>query len=492
MSKTVESAQNKVLSKLLRKAAKTEYGKRYGFSKIRDYEAYAQKVPLITYKNIDTCIERMKRGEPNVLWPGKIQNFAVSAGTTGKGKHIPLSHERLYSDQRFMRRVVFNYIKQNPRFITLFFGSHLSLPGRIERPDSRSNVRLGEISGYLAKISPGWLAMFQVRSPHSMTLESWGDKFERTLAKALKSDVRQISTTPFWALQFFHRALEKTGKKYIREIWPNLSLFISGGEALSTYRSHLDHLLDGLDMDYVENYGASESYFAFSDDLKRKDLRLVIDNGCFYEWIPNPSKNRDDLQTQKAVPTWQVEKDVPYGLVVTSNSGLYRYIINDVIRFTDVDSPRIEVIGRVSEVFDQFGEAVESYEARQALDESVEMSGAQISLFTMGGMIDPVIGLPRHYWFIQWVKQPEDLNQFAHLLDENLSSINRHYQIRREVGLEMPVIMNLSNEALNKWFKKHKEVKAQTKIPRILQDQNQISDLVDLCSEGSNAQTAES
>lgn len=482
MSAAVESAQKRVLSRMLRKGSATVYGKKYGFADIEDFHAYRHSVPMVTYDDIEPYIERHKSGEKNVLWPGRIQNFAVSAGTTGKGKHIPLSEERLRSDQRFMRKVILSYIRQNPNFLHFFLGSHVSLPGNIERLDSQSNVRLGEISAYLAKLSPGWLSLFQVRSPQTMIREAWTEKFGRTLEMAVKSDVRKIVAIPSWALRFFQCALEVTGKKYIREIWPNLRLLICGGEALNTYRPHFNQLLEGLNMDYIENYGASESYFAFSDNLKREDLRLIIDNGVFYEWIPNPKDHKDDLQNQKTIPTWEAEKGVPYSLVVSSNSGLWRYMINDVIQFTDTVQPRIEVVGRVSEIFDRFGEAVESHEAQLALEESAELTGATFAVFAMGGLIDPEIGAPRHYWFIQWVKKPDDPGHFSALLDERLRKINRHYHNRREsMGIHPPVVLHLTKNAMYKWREKHQSLHAQTKMPRIIDDEDQIIDMVSLC-----------
>ncbi len=484
MPQTVESAQKKVLSYLLRKGAKTEYGKKVGFPGISNYKDFSNIVPLSTYDDMDPYIERLKKGESKLIWPSKIFNFAVSAGTTGKGKHIPLSEDRLRSDQRFMRKVIVSYFTQRPNFFHFFLGSHVSLPGNIERLDPRSNIRIGEISAYLAKLSPGWLSVFQVRSPHTMIREEWTEKFDRTLEKAVQSDVRKIVAIPSWALRFFQRALEVTGKQYIREIWPNLRLLICGGEALNTYRPHFNQLLEGLDIDFIENYGASESYFAFSDDLKQTDLQLVVDNGVFYEWIPHPKKHKNDLKNQKPIPTWEVEKGVPYSLVVSSNSGLWRYMINDVIEFTDLEQPRIKVVGRVSEIFDRFGEAVESHEAQSALEKTAEQMEATFSVFAMGGLIDKEIGAPRHYWFIQWVNKPRDLAEFTELLDHNLADINRHYNNRREsMGIHPPVVLELTKDAMHQWRENHQELHAQTKMPRIIDDQDKIQDMIDLCRE---------
>ncbi|MDI6402391.1 GH3 auxin-responsive promoter family protein [Balneolaceae bacterium ANBcel3] len=483
MPSSVEKKQRNVLRFLLRKGRNTAYGKLYGFSSLSSYESYSNTVPLCTYDDLNPYIEQMKSGESHILWPGIIQNYAVSAGTSGNGKHIPLSESRLRSDQRFMRKVIFSYVRQNPNFLHFFLGSHVSLPGNIDRLDPGSNIRLGEISAYLAKLSPGWLSIFQVRSPHTMILEPWIEKFDRTLEKAVESDVRKIIAIPSWALRFFHKALEITGKDHIRQIWPNLRLLICGGEALDTYRPHFDRLLSGLKMDYIENYGASESYFAYSDDLKRKDLRLVVDNGVFYEWIPHPKRDPAELKKQTPIPTWMVEKKTPYALVVSSNSGLWRYMINDIVEFTDTKQPRIKVIGRVSEVFDRFGEAVESHEAQKALEKAADDCRASFSVFTMGGRIDPVLGAPRHYWFIQWVDKPRNMECFSKKLDEHLASINRHYHNRRKsLGIHPPHILDLSREAMYQWRQKHQDLHAQTKTPRIIEGEKELEDMIRLCS----------
>lgn len=482
MVSPVEKVQRNVLSRMMRKGASTEYGKQYSFGQLRDYERYAEQVPLVAYDDMEPYIERLKQGERYLLWPGKIQNFAVSAGTTGKGKHIPLTEDRLRSDQRFMRKVIFSYARQNPNLFYFFLGSHVSLPGNIERLDPQSDVRLGEISAYLAKLSPGWLSMFQVRAPKTMIREKWTEKFDRTLEKAVQKDVRKIVAVPSWGLRFFQRALDITGKNHIRDIWPNLRLLISGGEALGTYRAHFEQLLSGLNMHYIENYGASESYFAYSDHLKRHDLRLVIDNGSFFEWIAHPKEHLDNLKEQKAIPTWQVEQGVPYSMVVTSNSGLWRYMVNDVIEFTDTAQPRIKVVGRVSEIFDRFGEMLESREAQQTLQKVADKHGATFSVYTMGGRIDEDVAAPRHYWFIQWIKQPADMQAFARELDEQLMQVNRHYHVRRSgKGIHDPVLLNLTKEVLYRWREKHQALQAQTKMPRIIEDEDKLVDMIRLC-----------
>lgn len=480
---TIKNAQVNILNHLVNMGKDTRYGEEHSFETIKSYSDYKKNIPINFYRDLQPYIEKMKLGGKDILWPGMITNFAVSAGTSGKGKHIPLSKERFKSDQKFMRRVVLNYLSDTKNIFSVF-GSHVSLPGNIEKLETNPNVRLGEISAFLAKESPAWLSLFQIRSPDKMIREKWVDKFELCLDKAIESDVKQITAIPSWALRFFQRALEKTGKDSIKDVWPNLKLLICGGEDIKTYMPHFRHLCRGLNMDYIENYGASEGYFAFSDDRNREDLRLIVDNGLFFEWIPNPKNDEKEMVKQETIPTWEVETGVPYGLIVTNNAGLWRYSVNDIIEFTDTEIPRIMVLGRTSEMLDKFGEALEGHQAEEALEQTAKQSGAEFSAFMMGGILADNRSTPSHLWFIQWVKKPENMEEFALTLDRNLKDINRHYTIRRESGtLGSLKIYNLNQDILHNWKEQTMETGAQTKVPRIITDDEKILSLKKLCDQ---------
>ncbi len=457
----------------------TEFGKAHQFNRITRLEHLKHYVPIQDYDDIYALIERMKAGEPDILLQGVIKDYAVSAGTTGNGKHIPLSKDRITSDQRFMRMVSMSYLAQRPNIMP-FLGTHVSLPGAIDQHDEFPEVHLGEISGYLAKHSPKWLSIFQVRPPEKMIKESFEEKFEKGLEEALKNDVRQITAIPSWMLKFFQKALEKTGKSTIKDVWPNLKLLICGGEALTTYKPHFRKLCEGLDLDFIENYGASEGYFAFSDDLDYEDLKLVTDNGIFYEWIPNPNEV-EDLKKAETVPTWEVEPNTPYAMVVTNNSGLYRYVLNDLIEFTDIDSPRIRVLGRMSDMLDQHGEAVEGWEAEKALNYASGKQNASYSIFTVGSSLDDGNSLPRHHWFIQWVTPPQDERQFVKDVDEKLGELNRHYFNRRQSeAMEEPCFYSLNKDIIQKWKDEYFNLGAQTKTPKMINDKEQLNGLREL------------
>lgn len=480
----VKATQLNTLKDLIEKARKTEYGKKYRFDRVSSYESFKKRVPMIRYQDIASYVERMKQGEKDVLWPGTVTDYAMSAGTTGGGKHIPLSNERLKSDQRFLRKVFFSFASQRTFDLPQLIGSHVSLPGNISAKNYDPQIRIGEISAYLAEDSPSWLARFQVRSPETMVQEEWDKKFERCLRDAVQSDVKMITATPSWILKFFQRALKLTGKQRISEIWPNLKLLICGGEAIRTHKPHFEQLCEGLNLAYIENYGASEGYFAFSDDLKLDDLHLVLDNDLFYEWIPNPKQVQGDLTEQQTVPTWQVEPGVPYAMVITNNSGLFRYVMNDVIEFTNVRSPRIKVRGRVSDMLDKFGEMVELYQAEEALSRTAEALGASYSIFTAGGLVDADTGMPAHYWFIHWLQKPDNMEAFAQRLDEELGQQSRLYSKRRGSGaIEQLRIFSMDKESIYQWQEEQRTVGAQTKIPKILHDEQQILHLRRKCEE---------
>lgn len=480
---TVKKDQVKILDHLVKKGSKTIFGKKHSFSSIKDYSDYRENVPVSSYKDLQPYIEKMKSGEKDVLWPGVTTNFAVSAGTSGNGKHLPISKERFKCDQRFMRRVAISYLSQTNNVFSVF-GSHVSLPGNIDTLEDNPNVNIGEISAFLAKESPFWLSFFQIRSPEKMIKEKWAVKFERCLDKAIECDVKQITAVPSWALRFFQRALEKTGKESIQEVWPNLQLLICGGEDIKTYMPHFEYLCRGLNMEYIENYGASEGYFAFSNDRNRNDLRLIIDNGLFYEWVPYPNNSEGEMAKQNTIPTWEVETGVPYGLIVTNNAGLWRYCVNDIIEFTDTSTPRIMVRGRTSEMLDKFGEAVEGYQAEEALEKTAKQLGAEFSAFMMGGVLDENRNVPIHLWFIQWVNKPHNLEEFTANLDRNLKDINRRYAIRREGRtIDNLRIYDLNQDVLHQWKEETMQAGAQTKVPRIITDDHKINCLKSLCEE---------
>lgn len=470
----IHQKQEKQLFDLIRTAADTKFGQEHEFKQIQRYPDFREEVPISFYKNISNQIEQLKSGSADLLWPGQINNFAVSAGTSGKGKHLPLSRQRLQSDRRFMRMIALQYLKQNPNIFDVI-GTHISLPGVLEQ---KGNFQIGEISAFTALKAPWWLTPLQLFDSNELTNLSFDKKIDRVLEEGINHDVRVITAAPNWVLTIFQELLKKTGKEHIKEIWPNLSLLICGGVKLANYRPHLEKLIGNKEVHFIETYGASEGYIGFSSHIKRDDLKLVTNNGIFFEFIPNPLPDPASMSIQEAVPLWEVEPDTPYALLVTTNAGLWRYALNDIIEFTQLDPPRIKVMGRVSEMLDDYGEALYAYEAEEALQQTADSMGLTVGKFTVGAQMGSEQDIPRHFWFIQTDESlhSDTLDKLAKRLDDTICQMNRHYTIRRENNtLGQPQIYTISQQQVNNWLQQKGKEKAQGKLPAILRKDRDIN-----------------
>lgn len=470
---TIRDYQEEQLFILIRAAKDTSFGQKHRFEQLQRYEDFANEVPLSFYRDIKADIEQLKEGHENPYWPGSINQFAVSAGTSGEGKHLPLTANRMESDKRFMQKIAADYLRQRPNIFNLW-GKHISLPGSMETKDQ---YQIGEISAFTARHTPWWLSHFQLIDPKTLTQLPFGEKVEQLVQQAVKKDVRVISAAPSWILTIFQRILEQTNSESIREIWPKLQLLVCGGVKLASYRTQLEQLIGDTDIDFIETYGASEGYFAYSDHLERKDMKLVIDNGLFYEFVPNPLPDQDSLAIQEAVPLWDVEPGTPYAMLVSTNAGLWRYAMNDIIRFTKTNPPRIKIMGRVSEMLDDFGEALYAYEAEEALQEAAHRLDLDIGTFTVGALLSDKHSSPCHYWFIS-TSAPihrNTLDRLAQAVDEILQTKNRHYAIRRESGaLGIPKMNSITQQDVNRWLQEQNKQKAQGKLPTVLKNKQDI------------------
>ena len=478
----IKAVQERILRNYLSFAAQTRFGEKHSFSSIKSYGEYRKRVPVSNTSAFQSDIEQMRAGRPDVLWPGVTRKFAFSAGTTGIPKQIPLTPEREASDRLFLKRAAISYLRQYPSSLFRVLGKHLSLPGQIKEDPDRPGVTYGEISGYLASFAPEILVHFNLMSRRDAVTLDFDEKMALALDRALKSNIRVFTTLPSIGLRFFQILLNKTGKQNMGEVWPGFKLFVCGGEPLNSFRKHISKLFEGKEIHFLENYGSSEGYFAFNSSQDRNDMQLMLDNNIFYEWIPDPSENRDDLLHQETVPTWEVETGRKYAMVVTSNSGLWRYLLYDLVMFTRLDEPRIVVPGRVTNVHDRYGEAIESIHVRQVLEEAVRETGGIFSNYSLGVIMDSERDNPTHIWFIEWAEKPQDMQHFAELIDHNLIRINRSYEIRRKGGaISPPRFYDLNGNGMGSWQEKFYKIGAQTKVPRMIHDEERCRDLMKRC-----------
>lgn len=473
-----EGVQRRLLRRLLHRAADTEWGRRFGFAELARapdvVAAYQGRVPLHDYEAYRADVERMRRGVADVTWPGRFRHFAVSSGTASAGKIIPVSHEMLVKNRRFSLGVGLTYLAQTGRGGFLA-GKHLTVPGRIEADARYPGTLVGEVSGLLATYTPAWLKPLHQAVPNDVLfLPHWERKLEAIVERTVRQDVRLVVMVPSWAIVLFPRvvarynALHGAQATTLREVWPNLQLYVSGGVALASYR-HLLEAQVGGGMDFVETYGASEGFFAYQDRLDDPAMRLHLEGGVFYEFV------RMDALGQPAPRRYtigEVEPGVRYALFVTTCSGLYGYGVGDVVRFTETAPPRLVVAGRTSEMIDKYGEAVFGEEARAALQAACAATGAHVRDYHVAPRPAELSRLPAHQWLIEFDTPPASLQALAAAIDDHLQAVNRHYQIRREArAFDPPEIVALPPGTFYHWLQQTRtHVSGQTKVPRMSEE----------------------
>ncbi|MDA1029463.1 MAG: GH3 auxin-responsive promoter family protein [Bacteroidetes bacterium] len=467
-----------VLRELMAKASRTEWGQRYSFGEIAQAKdpmgIYRERVPIHSYEAFRSDVERIRRGEPDVTWPGVFKHFAVSSGTASAGKIIPLSTEMLNINRRFTLAVALSYFEAtaDPSF---FMGKLLSIPGRIEEDPLYPGNMIGEVSGLQFLFAPWAVKKFYQAVPQEILfLPNWENKLDAMVAHTLHMDIRAIAMVPSWAIVLFKKLItahnKATGSNATRvhEIWPNLQVFFSGGVALSSYQALLEQQVGGP-LDFMESYGASEGYVSFQDDPRIPDMLVHLNSGVYYEFEPvDGSGPRVSIEG--------VETGIRYRIFVSTCSGLWGYEIGDVVRFTSTKPYRLVVAGRTNEMLDKYGEAVYGDEARAALGKACELTHARISNFHITSLPVTSVDLPGHEWLIEFETEPNDLSTFARIIDDHLQEVNRHYLIRREAGaFQLPSISSLQAGTFNDWLKSTKKaVSAQTKVP-ILREEREIA-----------------
>lgn len=471
--------QERVLKHLLVSASGTEWGQRYGFSEIaravHPMDVYRERMPINSYEAFRADIDRIRKGEANITWPGQFSHFAVSSGTASAGKIIPLSEEMLTINKRFTLTVALSYY-QFKADASFFWGKLLSIPGRIEPDTVRSTSMIGEVSGLQFLFAPWAVKKFYQAVPEQLLfLPNWEKKLDAIVDHTLELDIRAIAMVPSWGIVLFRKLIEaynqrnQTSVQTIAEIWPNLKVFFSGGVALSSYKSLLEQQV-GSPLDFVENYGASEGYISFQDNPTLDDMLMHLDSGVYFEFEPvdesGPRVSISDVQT-----------GIRYRIFVSTCSGLWGYEVGDIVKFTSVSPHRIVVAGRTSEMLDKYGEAVYGDEARAALRLACEKTGAKVGNFHICPLPVTSNTLPGHEWLIEFETLPDSLDGFSATIDGYLQEVNRHYVIRREAGAFLPPkISSLSQGTYFDWLKQTKKrVSAQTKVPR-MSEEREIAD----------------
>ena len=471
--------QNELLLKLLDKAQFTEIGKKYNFSNIKTYTDFVTTVPIQQYESIQPLIERSRLGEQNIFWPTHIKWFAKSSGTTNaKSKFIPVSDEALEGCHfKAGKDMLCIYFNNNPES-QLFVGKGLRLGGSSAVYED-NNSYFGDLSAILIENLPFWADFSSSPKQEVALMSEWESKMEAIVNETINEDITSLVGVPSWMLVLLNKVLEKTGKQHILEVWPNLEVYFHGGVNFNPYREQFKKLIPKKDFKYFETYNASEGFFAIQDENNSNDLLLMLDYGIFYEFIPMENYNGEN---SVAIPLSEVEKNKNYAMVITTNGGLWRYLIGDTVKFTSLQPYRIRITGRTKHFINVFGEELIVENTEEALKQTCQKTHAEILEYTVAPifMADEKSG--GHEWLIEFKKLPENLQYFTELLDNALKSINSDYEAKRynNMTLAMPKI-NIAKEGLfYKWLKHNNKLGGQHKVPRLSNSRNYLEELLNL------------
>ncbi|UKN00936.1 GH3 auxin-responsive promoter family protein [Paracrocinitomix mangrovi] len=471
--------QRDVFNYLIQNAKDTEWGVKYGYNKIKSYKDFSKQVPLSDYPLLQPYIERMLKNEQNLLWNEDILWFAKSSGTTtGKSKFLPVSKSALedchYKGGKDLLSLYYNQLPDRK----LYKGKHLIIGGSAEITNLDGDSYFGDLSAIILKNMPWWAEIRRTPSKEIALMSNWEEKIEKLAQTTKDEDIYILAGVPSWTLVLCNRVLEITGKKHLREVWPNLELFMHGGVSFDPYKEQFRKLIPFDDMNYVETYNASEGFFGIQDDFKIDELLLMLDYGIFFEFIPMSDFNGVDSKT--VVPLEEVELGKNYALVISSNGGLWRYIIGDTIRFTSKSPYRFKITGRTKSFINAFGEELVVENAEVAMAAACQKTNAHISNYTAAPIFMENGEGGGHEWLIEFITLPDDLEAFTHILDGELKSVNSDYEAKRagNLSLQMPRIQIASKGLFEAWLKKSDKLGGQHKIPRLNNDRILIDELL--------------
>ena len=456
--------QERLLLSLIKKAEKTLFGRTYRFEEIQSVADFQKTVPIADYEDLKPYIEKIKKGQRNILWTDTPEYFAKTSGTTSGTKYIPISKEGMPYQIAAAQSAIFHYIdkKKNADFVN---GKMIFLQGSPELEEI-NGIKTGRLSGIVAHHIPNYLQKNRLPSLKTNLIDDWEKKVDEIVKETEKQNMTLISGIPPWLIMYFEKLIERNGKK-ITELFPNLQLIITGGVNYEPYREKMNELL-GKQIDTAQTFPASEGFFAFQDDYQKEGLLLLTNHGIFYEFVPLEEYEKPEA---KRLTLKDVELNKDYALILTTNSGLWAYSIGDVVRFISKNPYRILVSGRTKHFTSAFGEHVIAIEVEESMKATVEKFPAQITEFHLAPQVNPTEGLPYHEWFIEFEKEPENIEAFRKNLDEEMRKRNTYYDDLISGNVLQPLIITkLKKNAFQEYAKSEGKLGGQNKIPRLAND----------------------
>lgn len=470
--------QNETFLELIKNAKRTEWGKQHFYSEIKTKKEFQEAVALQNYDDIKPYVDRLREGEKDLLWPGEVKWFAKSSGTTNdKSKFIPVTKDSLENCHiRGPKDVFALYIKNYPE-TKILKGKTLTLGGSHRINNFSNNSYYGDLSAILIENIPSWTDFIRTPSSEIALIEEFEEKIEKIIETSLDQNVTSFAGVPSWYLVLMKKVLEKTGKNNILEVWPNMEVFTHGGVNFEPYREQYKKLIPSDKMHYMETYSASEGFFGIQDNPNQGDMLLMLDYGVFYEFIPMKEWGKEN---PPVLTLEEIDINENYAIVISTNSGLWRYIIGDTIMFTSKFPYKIKVTGRTKHFINAFGEEVIIDNAEKALQFACTHTQAIISEYTAGPIFMGDNQKGAHQWIIEFEKMPDDVDHFARVLDNSLKTLNSDYEAKRHknLTLEKPHITVAPNGSFYQWMKNKGKIGGQNKIPRLSNDRKYLDELL--------------
>ncbi|WP_025741232.1 GH3 auxin-responsive promoter family protein [Aquimarina pacifica] len=476
--------QFELLQVLLHTAKHTEVGKQYDFGSITNYRTFAERVPIKSYEDYESMIQRSRMGENNIFWPTPIKWFAKSSGTTGaKSKFIPVSDESLEDCHYAAGKDLLCMYLNNNENSKLFTGKSLRLGGSKELYKNKGTY-YGDLSAIIIDNMPFWAEFSSTPSSEVSLMSNWEFKMQAIVNETIQENVTSLAGVPSWMLVLLNQVLETTGHKSVFEVWENLEVYFHGGVSFEPYVDQYNKILPGNSFKYYEIYNASEGFFAIQDHNDSSELLLMLDYGIFYEFIPMETYGSS---AEKVIPLSEVEVGKNYAVIITTNAGLWRYKIGDTVRFTSIHPYRIKVSGRTKHHINVFGEELIIENTEEALRKTAKITGSEIVDYTVAPIFMREKEKGAHEWIIEFKKSPEDLAHFAHILDQKLQEVNSDYEAKRynDITLTMLRIREARPNLFYDWLKKNDKLGGQHKIPRLSNKRIYLEELIELNKVGS-------
>ena len=469
--------QNELLLNLIQRSKYTEIGKQHDFSSILTYQQFAARVPVVVYEEMEPMIERSRRGEKNVFWSEPIKWFAKSSGTTNaKSKFTPVSADALENCHYKAGKDMLCLYLNNNEDSQLFTGKSLRLGGSKQLYEDNNTI-FGDLSAILIDNLPFWAEMGSTPSNKVSLMDEWTEKMKAIVQETKNENVTSLLGVPSWLLVLLNNVLQDTGKQNLLDVWPNAEVYFHGGISFEPYRDQYKKIFPSEAFRYYENYNASEGFFAIQDRNNADDMLLMLDYGIFYEFIPMDTFGTSQ---QKVVPLSGVEMGKSYAIVITTNAGLWRYLIGDTVRFTSLSPYRIRITGRTKHHINVFGEELVIENTDKAIAQTAKAFQVDVVDYTVAPVFMKDKEKGAHEWMIEFRQKPDNIDDFAEQLDRNIQKLNSDYEAKRYNNMTLnPLKLNVAKTNLFQlWLSSKDKLGGQNKIPRLSNDRSYIEQLI--------------